>query len=503
MEKRKFTTQILEMVSIFLILLLGSASLSSANPLTDEKITNAVERQLFLNSAVPFHSLDVETYNGIVTLSGTVKDLLAKDQAQKTAQMVKGVRSVVNQITIDPPERSDLSLESDIRVALTNDPATERYEVFVEANDGVVTLTGTVDSWQEKQISAYVAKGVAGVKEIYNNIEIDYQVERSDEEIEADIQRALDYDLWVDDALIAVDVEDGEVVLSGTVGSAAEKQTAIADAWVTGVESVTSDELEVREWARNENLREGKYVERSDEEIKEAVKDAFFFDPRVSAFEPEVSVDDGFVTLTGIVDNLQAKRAAENDARNVVGVFGVDNYLRVRPEDIPEDAELEADITNSFRRSPFIDRWEMDVSVIDGVVFLNGEADSWYEKAHAENIAARTQGVVDVRNNLAVKYADDYDYYDYYGWNSDYPPLYDSNGGSSGMSDSEIENKIESQFWWSPYVNKDEVNVTVVNGTAFLEGTVDTQREKRFAEVNALEGGAKEVVNNIEVVYKP
>jgi osmotically-inducible protein OsmY len=144
----------------FLMFFLHSADLFAADVPTDREISNAVERQFMFHSTTPFHLINVETYDGIVTLSGTVDELLAKDRAVKVAQMVKGVRAVVDEIEVEAPSRSDITLESEIAAALANDPATETYEVIVDASDGIVTLSGMVDSWQEKQVAAFEAKGV-------------------------------------------------------------------------------------------------------------------------------------------------------------------------------------------------------------------------------------------------------------------------------------------------------------------------------------------------------
>jgi osmotically-inducible protein OsmY len=215
-------------------------------------------------------------------------------------------------------------------------------------------------------------------------------------------------------------------------------------------------------------------------------------------------VNNGFVTLIGEVTDLQAKRAAENDARNVVGVFGVTNNLKVRPLNIPDDSELEAEIVKGIHRNPIIEKWNIDVNANNGIVSLSGSVGTYFEKAQAENVAANTKGVVDVWNNIDVTYdySYNYKYYDYYDWNSYFPPLFDIKRLSL-LSDTEIKNNIESELWWSPYVREDDVEVTVKNGTAILEGTVETRREKVNAEINAIEGGAIEVDNNLVVQYLP
>jgi len=60
---------------------------------------------------------------------------------------------------------------------------------------------------------------------------------------------------------------------------------------------------------------------------------------------------------------------------------------------------------------------------------------------------------------------------------------------------------IGDHLWWSPYVNEDDVQVSVSDGTATLTGIVDTRREKLYAEINAMKGGAEEINNNLIVEY--
>ncbi len=489
---------IIKPIIFTIAVLFSTATVLANNPLTDADISRAVEDELMLNTTTPSYMIDVTTYDGIVTLSGSVDNLLAKDRAAQIAKAVKGVRGVVNKIEIDTPVISDEKLEKEVNDALLNDPATDSYEISVEVDNGIANLRGIVDSYQEKQLSEFVTKGVEGLLGVENQIDVEYKTERTDYEIRQDIEGMLKNDKRIDDALINVSVNDGEVTLSGVVGSASEKSNAALTAWTAGVTGVNDEGLEVKEWARDEELRKDKYVERSDSEIKEAVKDALLFDPRVYSFNPEVDVQYGIVTLSGEVDNLKAKMAAEQDAKNVVGVVRVKNYMKVEPAYIPKDDELEADIEMSLIKDPVLENWEVDVTADNGIVYLNGNVDSYFEKIQAEDIAARTKGVVAVKNNINVNNLNDHVYQNYYGWNTWYP-YYQVEVNDYYNSDTEIKNNIESQLWWSPYVNEDEVAVMVDDGVATLEGLVDTEREKLFAEINALEGGATDVDNNLIV----
>ncbi len=499
-KKLKKTVEKFVLITFSMFLLAGSSCLFAQNQITDMQISNAVDKQLMINATTPSHMIDVVCESGIVTLNGEVNSLLAKENAIKVAQMVKGVRGVIDKIEVATTYVSDNVLESNVKDALFNDPATTSYEITVSADNGVVTLDGEVDSWQEKQLASYVTKGVAGVKEIKNNLEIDFKTDRPDAEIAQEIRQALKFNVSIDHVLIDVDVQQGKVTLSGTVGSASEKNQTIADAWVSGVNAVESDNLKVKEWARSDDLRKDKYVEKTDQEIKEAINDAFLYDPRVLHFNPEVSVNNGFVTLSGVVTNLQAKYAAENTARNIVGVFGVNNNLKVRPETTPEDSVLEENLNEAIEQSPILENQQVNVNAVNGIVYLTGVVNSNFEKLMAETTASRTQGVVAVNNYLDVLGGEEYVSYIYYDWDTYFPPLYDINP-LRATSDKEIKRRIENQLWWSPYVNLDDIDVTVEGGKAILEGTVETPRESRFAVINAIEGGAKKVENNLIVTY--
>lgn len=500
--KTNFKTFQKLILSFILVTAFSLTSFADEN-IDDQEISNTISAELLLQSDVPSYLIDVETNDGIVTLSGTTNNILAKERAEKVALAVKGVRGVVNNIELNTPEINDARLETDISNALLQDPATESYQVNVSADDGIVTLTGEVESWQEKELAAHVAKGVKGVKGVNNEITFDYEAGRSDYEIKQDIEAAMQNDVRIDNMLVDVKVNDGNVELSGEVGSATEKRQAEFLAWVSGVQSVDTENLEVSYWAREENLRKDKYVDKSDDEIKEAIKDAYIYDPRVSFFNPNVKVDNGIVTLSGTVDNLKAKRAAENTAKNIVGVKMVKNYINIRPSYIPEDEVLEEDVADALIVDPYIEKYEITVNANNGDVSIYGTVDNFFEKYHAEDIASTVYGVVNVNNNIDVDddfaYDDDYYYYEYYDWNSYYPSTYTSFAYTSPLTDWEIKSNIESELWWSPFVNRDEVNITVDNGVATLTGEVDTRGERQAAADNAFEGGAEAVVNNLEV----
>ncbi len=498
------------LVTTFIIVLLANVFLANATAaaeptaqLSDKEITNTITDELLLDPGISSQRIVVDTDNDIVTLSGAVNNILAKDRAVKIAETVKGVRSVINQIQVIAQERPDQAIIDDIKAALHANPRTESFEIKVTANEGKVTLTGTMQSWQEKELAGKVVKSIKGVREVDNQMTVVYSMEWPDDEIKEDIVGALRWDRLVDDALIDVAIQDGAVALSGTVGSAAEKRRARNDAWVAGVKSVDFSGLGVAHWARSPDLRKDKYVTKSDPEIREVIQGTLRQDPRTSSLTIDVIVAHGIVTLRGNVDNLASKRAAAQDARNIIGVWRVKNRLRVQPSELPSDSGIAAAVRDALLRDPFVERYEITPTANQGQVTLTGMVDTYFEKARAEDVVSQLEGVVDVNNNLTVAdqniltydpyidetYTYDYSWYDY--------------RTNTTVSDWEIRQDIIDKLQWSPYIDSEQVTVAVENGIAILAGTVDTWSERSAATEHALQGGAIRVINKLTIEYGP
>lgn len=116
----------------------------------DENISIYVENELKFDQATPFNKIDVSTHQGVVTLTGTVNNLLAKQRSVEIAETVRGVRSVVDRIEVEPAwHRLDSAIKEDMDRAFLNDSATESWEIGVTVQDNIATLTGTVDSRAE------------------------------------------------------------------------------------------------------------------------------------------------------------------------------------------------------------------------------------------------------------------------------------------------------------------------------------------------------------------
>jgi osmotically-inducible protein OsmY len=502
------------------------SSLQAATPkkeITDSGITAAVEGGLKLDKGVFPNDVDVSTSHGIVTLSGTVNNLLAKERAVMAAKSIRGVLEVVDKIVVTPVSRSDEDIRKDIQTALKQDPATESYQVAVSVQGAGATLTGSVGSYTEKQLTARIAKGVKGVKVLSNDVTINYLAKRTDAEIAADVKARLQWDTWINGGLINPVAKDGKVTLTGMIGSAISKSRAFDDAWVNGVISVDDSGLKIEPQAHTNAQQKLKSTISSDGEIKQAVQAALRLDARVSAFSPDVTVEDGVVILGGSAGNLRAKTAAAQDAKSVVGVSLVENHLKVRPTGGPADAAaMEKQLKAALLWNPFLDSFRIDVAVIDRVAYLSGTVDSSFQKAEAQDVASRIKGVGVIQNHLKVEpeyysisdydyYNDyyypayDYGYYDdygYYGWPYyNQSPYYVSKmfGPQPYLSDEQIKKNIENRFFWSPFVDRDDIKVTVNGGVATLTGRVGTWIGWGEAEKDAHKGGASFVLDNVTV----
>jgi osmotically-inducible protein OsmY len=402
MGVKSFFKTILIILAFFIIVENGY---SLEGEINDQDITAAVKNELLIDTDrhIRFSSLGVYTKNGIVTLTGNVDNLLSKERAARITEIIKGVRAVINRIEVAPATNiTDQTVHNNIEKALLRDPATDLYKIDTSVNDCVVTLNGIVDSWQEKSLVESVVKEVRGVIEVKNQIKVRYKEFRPDKDIEFEIKKILRMDVLVNDALINVNVKEGIVYLSGTVGNAAEKSKAFNASFVAGVKSVDATGIDIQEWVRDKDLKQKIYNDVEDKEIRKAVEEAFLYDPRVDLSRINVYVDNGVVTLQGEVDSLKAKRAAGRDCMNTVGIIDVNNLLSLKSDKARRDASIRKDIIDALSNHPHLHNQDVKVIVDKGIVYLSGSVDSVYEKVKAEKITSSIKGVMSIDNNLSI-----------------------------------------------------------------------------------------------------
>ncbi len=450
----------------------------AAESITDAQIKQAVEDELLQSQFVNANRIDVSVNEGVVTFEGTADSLMSKEKSVELAEKLKGVRAIVNMLDVRDAGVDDEELQDRVAMALLVDPATDLFEVDVSVEDGAVTLSGTVNSWAEKRLCADVAKHVTGVKEVKNEIKTKLSdKERPDSEIQAEILARLEHSVWIDPDLIKVEVQDGNVTLSGAVGSAAERRWAGLKAWVNGVKDVKTKDVEVKWWMREQMKRTERYTNKSDHDIKQAVEDALRYDPRTVSFNVHVSVRNATVNLSGKVDNLLARKAAERDARNTVGVWRVKNHLKIRPDKPFSDSAIKKQVNKAFMHDSTVRSPSITVLANDGNVVLAGNVNSLDVKQRAEEIAASIPGVYNVDNKITVA--------NRWRWYPDFETL---------------EN-VRDQLTSNAFLDESMIFVNVVDGTVILKGEVDTWNQKVLATQEAYQGGAEKVENYITVLH--
>ena len=213
----------------------------------------------------------------------------------------------------------------------------------------------------------------------------------TDRDLQESVLRALEYEPGLDAAKIGVSVAQGIVTLQGAVKTYFHKLTAERVAQhVFGVRAVAND-LTV--------LPEGRHV-RTDSEIADAALSALHNHTAVPINTIRVSVDNGWITLSGHLPWQFQKVAAERAVRYLHGVTGVINTIVVKTMVSPTD--VKAKIEGAFRRSADVEAQRVAVEAHDGAVTLLVTVKSLSERREAERAAWSAPGVSLVDNRLVV-----------------------------------------------------------------------------------------------------
>ena len=446
----------------------GVASAQTA--ISDAELTRAVQRRLDEEPTLARARIEVASTGGIVTLTGSAANLLASDRAAKVAETLKGVRAVVDRVAVAPPPVPDARVLRDLDEAFRRNPATARPAIGASVHEGVVTLRGTADSWQQKRLFEDVAEATTGVKRIDDQLALRQGAARPDREIAADVEQRVRYDAWLDGFPIEVHVVAGVVHLQGTVGSVATKRRATTDAWVAGVHDVDGSGLGV-DWRARARARRSPYRHPTDAEIAGAVREAFGYDPRVGTLVPSAGVEGGVVRLEGTLDGIRAQRAATEDARDTVGVTDVRDDTRIAPSGVGDDSEIARRIEGALSGDSLVpDARSLRVSVAGGRVAVEGPVRTSLEGLAVLGDIERVPGVVAIDNRLVAQ---------------------------SEVHD--VQSAIEDELRWDPLVVGGRVQVHVSpDRTATLTGTVDSWSELRAATADAVAGGATHVIDLLQ-----
>jgi osmotically-inducible protein OsmY len=214
---------------------------------------------------------------------------------------------------------SSLTLRNNVLDELEYEPSLDAANIGVAADKGVITLTGHVASFAEKQAALAAARRVVGVQAIADEIQVRYPSNKktADDEIAKRAVDILRWDSLLPGGAIQVLVREGWVTLSGKVNWYYQKKHAEDDVRkLSGVLGVINN-IEIKPAVQASN-------------IKQKIEDALKRHAEVEAKGIDVIVRDGNkVVLEGTVDNWDARDAAENAAWSAPGVTSVVDNLRI------------------------------------------------------------------------------------------------------------------------------------------------------------------------------
>jgi hyperosmotically inducible periplasmic protein len=180
--------------------------------LSDAEITAAVKTKLLADKTVGGLKIDVDTTDGVVTLTGPVKSAAERNQALRLARQTKGVKSVTNKLTLETAgttgssepkvkvkdttkqsdekakvvikddttpkvkaagrKTADATITATVKTKLATVKGVIANDINVDTNEGVVTLRGTVPEEAQKAKAEEVARNTAGVKKVVNELTV-------------------------------------------------------------------------------------------------------------------------------------------------------------------------------------------------------------------------------------------------------------------------------------------------------------------------------------------
>ncbi len=216
------------------------------SPTNDEIIKQDIVDQLTWDDSVDANDVNVIVTDGIAQLNGTVPTYAAKMAAERDTYLIAGVVTVENNLTVEFPAGialpTDVEITSNIENKLVWDSQINATGIIVETTNGIVTLSGVVDSYWEKTLAEDIAYYTHGVIDVVNNLAVTLSKSIVDIDIENDIKSAYKRSGLVDETTINVSVNDGIVHLTGTVSNYLEKAQAYNIALFTsGVLDVIND----------------------------------------------------------------------------------------------------------------------------------------------------------------------------------------------------------------------------------------------------------------------
>jgi osmotically-inducible protein OsmY len=217
---------------------------------------------------------------------------------------------------------------------------------------------------------------------------------------------------------------------------------------------------------------------KNDAQIQTDVQNQLKWEPQLNAAQIGVSVNNGIVTLSGIVDTYPKKMAAERVTKNVIGVKAValDIQVGISPVNRKSDTEIAEACVNALRWDSSVPDDQIKIKVENGTVSMDGTVEWGYQRLAAKNALVKLTGVKGVNNMIVVK---------------------------QKPSSIDVKQRIRESFITTAGHEADNIRLEVLGSKVILRGSVKSHYEKEEAENTAwATPGVNEVENKIEVVYE-
>jgi len=217
---------------------------------------------------------------------------------------------------------------------------------------------------------------------------------------------------------------------------------------------------------------------KSDTQIQKDVMAEINWQPMLDAAEIGVSVHEGVVTLTGIVDTYTKKIAAENAAKKVAGVKAVAEDIQVgaSPSYNKSDTEIAEAVFNALKWHTAVMEDRIRIKVEKGFVTLEGEVEWDYQRSAAKLAIENLTGVRMINNFITLK---------------------------PRVIASDLKAKINAALHRSAQIDANSIKVEVSGNKVILSGTVHSIKEKEDADDAAWMAPGVSAVENRIVIHFP
>jgi osmotically-inducible protein OsmY len=216
--------------------------------------------------------------------------------------------------------KTDTELQQDVMNELKWEPTLKAAEIGIAVKDGIVTLSGYVDSYVKKLVAERAAARVFGVRAVAEAIQIRLpgSLKRSDEDIAEMVANVLEWNVLVPHDRAKVQVQDGVVTLSGEVDWGYQKYAA--EEAVHHLKGVV--------WLNNQ-ITVKPTIEPQD--VKDKILSAFQRNALLDSRRIKIEASGGKVVLSGSVRSWGERGEAQWAAWAAPGVFEVENNINISP----------------------------------------------------------------------------------------------------------------------------------------------------------------------------